>query len=222
MNRELITETLFQLLKSKLASIAIANERVTIGNDGTASIAWSSLFLTDAGVSDTSGTVFTKILSGTPNANEYLVDSNGHYTFALSKAGTDVYISYTFKGILSASRRLIHWGEVAPCDQPAMYLVHVGENIAKVRGIDSRRMMTFNLYVYVNTSTYAGVIPQKLMNPILDQIDTMFNVDNFAAYSLTLSDLVSHVAIQGDVMTDEGLLGDQAVSIIPIEILANA
>jgi hypothetical protein len=41
-------------------------------------------------------------------------------------------------------------------------------------------------------------------------------------WSTTLGGLCSHCRISGNIETDEGLLGHQAVAVIPIEILASS
>ena len=39
---------------------------------------------------------------------------------------------------------------------------------------------------------------------------------------LAVPDMVSHAYIDGKVETDEGVLGDQAIAIVPVEILCGA
>lgn len=220
MNREQINVALFQLLQSKLSTVTISNEPVVIpASPYQYSVNWNTRFVGNVSVVDTNGVVFTNIGSGTPSTNQYVVDSTGNYTFAAADVGRSVLITYTFTGIITASRRLSHWNDVMPADQPAMYLVKKSEKNEKKRGVPDKWIFNFELYVYVNTTNDPNVIPTSLMNPILDEITNMFAPDDLANDALTLGGLVSHVAVNGELITDEGVLGDQAITIVPIEIL---
>ncbi|HXP74621.1 MAG TPA: hypothetical protein VN823_10790 [Stellaceae bacterium] len=56
------------------------------------------------------------------------------------------------------------------------------------------------------------------MNPLLDAIETALAPD-LVTNVQSLGGLVAHCWIAGKVETDEGVLGGQAVAIVPIEIL---
>lgn len=217
MNRELIYNTLFDVLVTYLTVIPILNEPTTISANPYVTV-WNQRFVSDVSVVTDTGTVFTNVSPNPPAQGQYSV-SNGIYTFNLSDLGKAVLITYDFTGIITASKRLRAWGDVNVTDQPAMFLTMNNQSNEKVRGIKSKWTLLFDLYIYVNTTNDPNVIPASLMNPILDQVDSMFNPDNLADYALTLGGLVSHAAINGTVITDEGLLDDQAVVVIPIEIL---
>jgi hypothetical protein len=221
MNRELIYDTLFNLLNSYLTTVPIYNESIPIPDDPYQYIVdWSQRFISDIGVTNAVTSVaFTKILSGTPITGQYKVNSQGVYTFAAADVGTNVLISYNFTGLVTSSRRLLHWNDVAPADQPAMFLVKKSERNDKIRGIQDKWTFFYELYIYVNTTNDPTVIPSSLMNPILDQVDNMFSPNDLQDFAVTLGGLVSHVAINGEIITDEGVLGDQAISIVPIEVL---
>lgn len=219
MNRELIHQTLFNLLKSRLETLTIIDEPATIPQGKKYVVSWASRFISAQSVTDDQGVSFTHIDSGTPMTNQYMVDSSGMFTFAEADIGRKVLISYTFTGIINASRRLMHWSDVSYADTPVMYLVRHSESNQKARGLTDRWTLNFHIYVYVITANDIESVPAMLMNPILDSIQAMFEPDDMTNYALTLDGLVSHVAIQGEIETDEGLLGDKAVSIIPVEVL---
>lgn len=218
MNREKIYNTLFATITDRLSTVPVTDEPHTL-TSLTYVVDWSTRFMANISVVNAANNVaLTEIFSGTPSANQYLCN-NGVYTFSVSNMGASLLVSYTFKGIITSSKRLLHWSDVSPADQPAMYLTKKSETCEKIRGLPSKWTQIFELYLYVNTSNDPGVIPASLMNPILDEVDNLFRVDDFANYSLTLNGLVSHVAINGEMITDEGVLGDQAICIVPIEIL---
>jgi len=59
-----------------------------------------------------------------------------------------------------------------------------------------------------------------LLNPMLDALEAaLAPLPATGIQNLGLPTMVQHAYIQGKVETDEGVLGDQAVAVIPIEIL---
>ena len=56
------------------------------------------------------------------------------------------------------------------------------------------------------------------MNPLLDALETAFGADDPDS-PLTLGGLARRVSINGRIETDEGLLGEYAYAIVPVEIL---
>jgi hypothetical protein len=59
-----------------------------------------------------------------------------------------------------------------------------------------------------------------LLNPLLDSLEAALAPSPATGIqNLGLPTMVQHVYIQGKIETDEGVLGDQAIAVIPIEIL---
>jgi hypothetical protein len=217
MNREKIYVALFDILQTYLKVITIYDEETTIAAIPYAPV-WIDRYEGDVSVVTDTGTVLINVSPNAPAQGEYCV-TNGAYSFNAADINTNVKITYDFTGIITFSRFLQNWSDVAPAEQPAMFLTMGTQNNNKQRGLKNKWMLNFNLFIYVNTTNLNNIIPATMMNPILDQVDKMFTPDDIADYVLTLGGLVSHAAIQGDVQTDEGLLGAQAFAVVPIEIL---
>jgi hypothetical protein len=121
-------------------------------------------------------------------------------------------------GIITISRRLMHWSDVPASQQPAIFQVQRHEDPLQKRGLPTEWRLYADLYVYVNTGSDPHASPSILLNPILDAIEALFPSDS--DHIQTLGGLVSHCWIHGRIETSEGALGAQEVAIIPIEILA--
>lgn len=91
------------------------------------------------------------------------------------------------------------------------------ESVRRDPGLPPRWTLTADLFVYVQAPDDATA-PATVINPLLDAIEAALApdpVDNLQ----TLGGLVAHCWIAGKIETDEGVLGGQAVAIVPIEIL---
>ncbi len=121
-------------------------------------------------------------------------------------------------GLVTASRRLRHWSDVAPAEQPALFQVQRGEDVHRLRGLPPRRQLSLDLYLYAATGGDPGTAPAQILNPLIDAIEAALAPDPVTG-TQTLGGLVEHAWIEGRIETDEGVLGDQAVMIVPVEIL---
>lgn len=121
-------------------------------------------------------------------------------------------------GLQTASRRLVHWSDVAPANQPALYMAQTGE-VAQttVRGAPIRWTLSVDLYLYVNVGNDPNATPASILNPLLDAL--MAALMPSPGQVQTLGGRVSQCWIAGKIETDEGVLGPQSVAVIPIEIL---
>lgn len=120
-------------------------------------------------------------------------------------------------GLKTSSRILKHWDDVSPSDQPALFQIQINETPEQRKGIPVKWTLRAQLYLYANRGDDHTVIPSQAINSLIDKIELALkpDVDGFQ----TLGGLVSHCWIAGSIQTSEGLLGDQEVAIIPIEIL---
>lgn len=123
----------------------------------------------------------------------------------------------TLPGVVTFSRRLRHWNDVAAVEQPAVFLAQGAQNATTDTGLPTIWTLSADLYVYVRTD--GGQDPGPILNQVLDAIDAALAPDNDVAGRQTLGGLVHYCRIEGAIETDEGTLGDQAVAIIPISIL---
>ena len=119
-------------------------------------------------------------------------------------------------GLVTSSRKLLHWSKVPAIAQPALFMAQGSEVAKRVTGQPTVWTLDVKAYLYVNTS--GDVAPTTTLNSILDAIETTMN-PALAGSHQTLGNLVHDARIEGTIETDEGTLGDQAVAIIPIRII---
>lgn len=118
----------------------------------------------------------------------------------------------------TASRRLRHWDDVPAVDQPALFQTQKPEQPEQQPGLPTKWTLAVDVYIYANTAGEDP--PAAIINPLIDSIEAAIAPDP-VTNKCTLGGLVSHVWIDGEIQNDEGVLGDQAVAIVPIRILAS-
>jgi hypothetical protein len=120
----------------------------------------------------------------------------------------------------SANRRLRHWTDVAPIEQPALFMSEKGGH-AVIRALGAPIAWTLyaDFYIYVHSSDpYAA--PATILNPFVDALERALAPSPATGIqNLGLPMMVQHAYISGKIETDEGVLGDQAIAIVPVEIL---
>ncbi|HJS32696.1 MAG TPA: hypothetical protein VJ924_11915 [Alphaproteobacteria bacterium] len=121
-------------------------------------------------------------------------------------------------GVIRASRRLKHWTDVAPVDQPALFQVQKRETPRQDEGLPTRWRFAVDVYLYAHAGADAGAVPAATLNALIDAIEDALAPDPASGVQ-TLDGRVAHCWISGAIETDEGALGPQAVAIVPIEIL---
>ena len=120
----------------------------------------------------------------------------------------------------SANRRLRHWTDVAPIEQPALFMSEKGGHaVIKALGAPIVWTLYADFYIYVHSSDpYAA--PATILNPLLDALERALAPSPATGIqNLGLPLVVQHAYISGKIETDEGVLGDQAIAIVPVEIL---
>ena len=121
---------------------------------------------------------------------------------------------------VTASRRLRHWSDVGPAEQPALLVAQKSETAQRRKGLPPKWTLAVDVFVYVHAPDDATA-PTSALNPLLDAIEAVLApVDPTATQ--TLGGLVEHAWIAGKIETDEGVLGGQAVAIVPVEVLVSA
>ena len=123
-------------------------------------------------------------------------------------------------GIVTFSRRLLMWSDVLPPSQPALFQVQKKELQVTRKGFPAKVTLQVELYLYVNTGNDLTVTPATTINPLVDAIEAALAPDPATGFQ-TLGGTVSHCWIEGEIITDEGMLGPQAIAIIPVNILVN-
>jgi hypothetical protein len=120
----------------------------------------------------------------------------------------------------TASRRLRHWSDVGPAEQPALFMSEKG-GIAKVHALGAPVVWTLHadLYLYAHSAD-PYLAPAAILNPLVDAVEAALAPSPVTGIqTLGLPQMVQHAYIAGKIDTDEGVLGDQAIAIIPVEIL---
>jgi hypothetical protein len=119
----------------------------------------------------------------------------------------------------TVSRRLRHWSDVGAAEQPALFMTQKSENAEERRPLPVKWRASVDLYLYAQAPDELTP-PATILNPLLDSVEAALAPDP-VGHVQTLGGLVSHCWIAGRVQTDEGVLGGQAVAIVPIEILVS-
>lgn len=119
------------------------------------------------------------------------------------------------------SRTLRDFTQVDPAEQPALFQAEGRQAATKVAGMPTKWTFHAELVVYVHRATCGQDDVVVALNAEVDTIVAALEPSP-ATGTQTLGDLVHDCRIQGEIETSEGRLGDQAVAIIPIEIIANA
>jgi hypothetical protein len=117
-------------------------------------------------------------------------------------------------------RRLRHWSDVAPAEQPALFMAQKTETASvKTLGAPTVWTLSVDLYVYAHSSD-PYLAPATVLNPLLDAVEAALAPSaTTGIQDLGVPAMVQHAYISGKIETDEGVLGDQAVAIVPVEIL---
>ncbi len=115
------------------------------------------------------------------------------------------------------SRRLKHWADVPAGDQPALFMAQRKEIAQTVPGLQTVFVMHVDLYLYANTGGDSTTSPSTILNPLLDSVLASIAFD-VVTNKQTLGGLVQYCVVDGEIATDEGVLGNQGVAIIPIQM----
>ena len=134
---------------------------------------------------------------------------------ALFKLLKNIQIINTF------DRILLHWDDVSPSMQPALFLTQTNQVAQQVTGFPTKYVLGAKVYLYTHRDTN-GIIPTAQLNDILDAMDEALRPVPSPTNKQTLGGLVEHCWIDGAIETDEGTLGLQVVAIVPISILVVA
>ena len=120
----------------------------------------------------------------------------------------------------TANRRLRHWADLAPAEQPALFMSEKGGR-AVTRALGAPIIWTLyaDFYIYVHSSD-PYLAPAMLLNPLVDALAAaLAPCQATGIQNLGLPAMVQHAYIVGKIETDEGVLGDQTIAIVPVEIL---
>lgn len=126
----------------------------------------------------------------------------------------------TAAGFVTVGRRSRPWADVAAAEQPALFMVQKSEAAAvPTLGAPTVWTLAVELHLYAHSSgPYQA--PAIVLNPLLDAVEAALAPSPVTGVQdLGLPSMVQHAYIAGKIKSDEGALGDQALAVIPIEIL---
>ena len=116
-------------------------------------------------------------------------------------------------GLKTTGRRLLHMNDVPANQQPALFLAQTFQTPTYQAGRTIIWEFGADLYLYVRDPK--GKDPGPLINPIMDAIVAVFAPDNQMVNACTFGGLC-HKVEMGQIQTDEGTMGEQAIAIIPV------
>jgi hypothetical protein len=121
---------------------------------------------------------------------------------------------------VTKSRLLRHWNQVPAEQQPALFMAETTQGAVSDRetitGIPYRWKLRAKLWLYSQRGADDTVIPAITMNVLIQAVVNAIRNPEIGEPQ-TLGGLVKSVRI-GDISTDEGQLGSQAISVVPVEI----
>lgn len=120
-------------------------------------------------------------------------------------------------GLKTASRRLKHWTDVPSGEQPALFQAQRNQSANNTAGTPTVWELYADIYIYVSNESDT---PSATLNDLIDAVEAALAPDNRIKNTCTLGGLAVFCFIDGMIETDEGTLGDQAVAIVPIKIVA--
>jgi|SRR6185437_3978582 len=121
-------------------------------------------------------------------------------------------------GFSTVGRRLQSW-EDTPA-QPALFQIQAGEKASeKFPGAPLRWQLSVRAWIYCQSDASPTSVPSSVLNPLVDAVVAALSPTP-AGEKQTLGGLVLNAWVDGEIRIFEGVLGQQAVAIIPISILA--
>jgi hypothetical protein len=114
----------------------------------------------------------------------------------------------------STGRKVVIWDDCPA--MPALYLNQGGESVIKTgRGLPNIYTMSAEIVLYARNESNGT--PATQINALLDAVTARFAVDPIDGKQ-TLGGLVEDAWIEGEIMRDEGALGDVGVALVPIKV----
>lgn len=136
-------------------------------------------------------------------------------------------------GFAYYSRQFKTYDDLEASQQPALLMVKGSESVVNSRGLPPTWTLNGNIYIYCRNDRDLETSSSIQLNQLLTVVESAFErtatettvanapyQDMGSDYLTTLNGLCSHAWINGSIQTDEGTLGQQAIAIVPFEIVA--
>ncbi len=120
-------------------------------------------------------------------------------------------------------RRLRHWSDVSPVEQPALFMAQKSE-LATIKTLGTPTAWTLRWTCMCTLIRATRTARRRRCSTRCSNAVEAALAPSAATglQDLGLPATVQHAYISGKIETDEGVLGDQAVAIVPVEILCLA
>jgi hypothetical protein len=120
----------------------------------------------------------------------------------------------------STSRKAKVWSNTNAADQPAMFLVHSGEQAVQNQSYGlTKYLLHFEILIYARADANPSSSPDTLINGLLDALDAQLQSVP-PGERQTLGGLVQHAWIEGEILIDTGILDQQIAIMIPVRVLS--
>jgi hypothetical protein len=119
-------------------------------------------------------------------------------------------------GLKTTSRRLRSIADTPANLLPALYMAQTGQIPSYEAGRQTQWTLGADVYIYARDP--ANQNPGAIINPLVDGLQNALAFDNIMQNACTLGGLAIKCEI-GEVETDEGTMGEQAIVRAPIAIL---
>jgi hypothetical protein len=120
-------------------------------------------------------------------------------------------------GFLTTGRRFKHWSEVP--DQPALFLRAKKEELEYPSTVFQQQTIRAEAWIYSNDGKDPDVVPETLLNNLLDAVQAAMAPDNRSTNTFTLGGLVYWCRLSGEIEKDSGDVDGQAIAVADIEII---
>jgi hypothetical protein len=114
------------------------------------------------------------------------------------------------------------WTDVPPANQPAIFLRR-GPQLFESKHAFGVTKLSFkcSLWIYFRTDGFKinPYYPDQVTDPLIDGIEQAFQSLTPTPQRNTLNNTVYHCWVEGQVFSDPGLVDDQGVIVVPINIL---
>lgn len=120
-------------------------------------------------------------------------------------------------GLVTVSRRLKNVQDVQPEEFPAAFQLQERQSLKYQGSVPTRATLRASWLFYAYSSD-PSVAPSTALNNLVDAACSILEPGSTQQPN-TLGGLVEYTAIAGDIEVFEGVLGDRAIAIVPVEII---